>query len=296
MYTPRIVFFYKLLLLYYKQTDLIACVCCFIIYIEVIKMEHLESRDRYLLSSVNHTLKVLDLLSVRDNLGVTEIGRLTGFDKASVFKMLYTLEHRGYVVKTESAKYRLGEKLTIHGSQLAKRQNVVDVSAPIMRRLCQECRQSVYLGVLNTNGKVIFMHKEEGEAPGHITARVAYEIDAHTNATGKLLIANLEPDMQKSVLAKLQLRPHTDTTITDPQAFQRLIERLRGAKCAETYGENYPRHGDIAALICDNTGHCIAAVSIVCPLTALQSNLERFRQLVSYAARRISRDMGYWET
>ena len=56
-------------------------------------------KDKNILSSLNHALKIMDLLSVRSNLGVTEISRITGYDKSSVYKMLYTMQHRGYVVK-----------------------------------------------------------------------------------------------------------------------------------------------------------------------------------------------------
>ncbi len=75
-----------------------------------------EKKKPYLLSSVNNALKILDLLSVRDNIGVAEISRLLKLDKASVFKMLYTLEHRDYVIKTADAKYRLGIKFTNYGN------------------------------------------------------------------------------------------------------------------------------------------------------------------------------------
>ena len=63
-------------------------------------MERPSVKRQYLLNSVNNTLKILDLLSVRDSLGVAEISRLLKLDKTSVFKMLYTLEHRDYVIKT----------------------------------------------------------------------------------------------------------------------------------------------------------------------------------------------------
>lgn len=80
-----------------------------------------KEKKPYLLSSVNNALKILDLLSVRDNIGVAEISRLLKLDKASVFKMLYTLEHRDYVIKTAGAKYRLGIKFTNYGNLVAER-------------------------------------------------------------------------------------------------------------------------------------------------------------------------------
>lgn len=94
-----------------------------------------KEKKPYLLSSVNNALKILDLLSVRDNIGVAEISRLLKLDKASVFKMLYTLEHRDYVIKTADAKYRLGIKFTNYGNLVAERQTVADVAAPYLARL-----------------------------------------------------------------------------------------------------------------------------------------------------------------
>jgi len=50
--------------------------------------------DRYLLSSVSNTLEVLDLLSKHEELGVAEISNELDMGRASVFRMLYTLEKK----------------------------------------------------------------------------------------------------------------------------------------------------------------------------------------------------------
>ena len=255
--------------------------------------ENTPHKDKNILSSLNHALKILDLLSVRSNLGVTEISRITGYDKASVYKMLYTMQHRGYVVKTDGARYAISSKLSANGGQTQARQNVVDVAAPYLRRLRDECGETVLLGVLNINGKVIFTSKEEGLSPESIRTRTAYEIDAYTNAAGKLLLANLDPAMQKSILSGLQLYAHTPATVSDQEALLRQLDALRDAPYAEQYDENYFGHSDIASPIRDQSGRCIATISIACPTEVLQEKREEFLPYLTASAGAISVEMGW---
>ena len=252
-------------------------------------------KDKNILSSLNRALKIMDLLSVRSNMGVTEISRITGYDKSSVYKMLYTMQHRGYVTKTEDARYSLSSKLSANGGQALARQNVVDVAAPYMRALRDECGETVLLGVLNINGKVIFTSKEEGLSAESIRTRTAYEIDSYTNAAGKLLLANLDQPMLKSILSGIQLYPHTPNTVTDEAALIEQLSALREACFAEQYDENYFGHGDIAAPLWDESGRCIASLSIACPTSVLQERHEVFLPLLLNAAEGISAEMGWRE-
>jgi IclR family transcriptional regulator, KDG regulon repressor len=79
------------------------------------------SEDKYLLSSVSNTLDILDLLSKHKELGVSEISRELNIGRASIFRMLYTLDKKEFVLKTPNAKYRLGIKFALYGSIVLKR-------------------------------------------------------------------------------------------------------------------------------------------------------------------------------
>lgn len=251
-----------------------------------------KKKNPNILTSLNRALKVLDLLSVRADLGVSEISRILGYDKSSVYKMLYTMEHRGYVTKTANSRYQLSEKLSIQGDQASSRQNILDIAIPYMQRLRDACGETVFLGVLNTNGRVIFIHKEDGRSPDSVIAPVAYELNAYTSAIGKILLANLEPVMQNSLLRLIQLRAQTPQTITSRQQLQQQLDALREAACAEQYDENYIGHSDLAAPIYQSGGRCIAALNIACSTVTLHRELERFRPLLLAAAREISAKMG----
>lgn len=255
----------------------------------------MDKKNPYLLSSVNNALKILDILSVRDNIGLAELSRLAKLDKTSVFKILYTLEHRDYVLKTSDARYRLGVKFTNYGNIVSDRHSLADVASPFMCKLRDLCHETICLGVLNTNGRVIVTHLEESDTPNHIAARIGYEMDSYNNANGKLLLAYLDETMRNSIIQQIQIIPRTPSTVTSKQSLIDEIAKLKGRPWVDQYEENYIGHSDIAAPIFDANARCIAAISIVCASETLKTNLDSYSEALIATAKDISRKMGYYE-
>lgn len=82
--------------------------------------------DKYLLSSVTNSIRILDLLGEEELLGVAEISAKLGMNKTSVFRYLYTLEADGYVSKTDDAKYTLGHKIVTMADIVKQRDNAAE--------------------------------------------------------------------------------------------------------------------------------------------------------------------------
>ena len=68
-------------------------------------------------------------------MGVAEISKELNLGKASVFRMLYTLEKKDYIHKTSDAKYKLGIKFAHYGTIVLERQNVLSVIKPYLQKL-----------------------------------------------------------------------------------------------------------------------------------------------------------------
>ena len=251
-----------------------------------------EYKDKNILTSVNHTLKVLDLLCVRTNLGVSEISRITGYDKASVYKMLYTLQHRGYVIKDENAKYNISEKLAT-GSKPAERHNVSDIAVPYLQRLRDLTKETIFLGVLNTNGKVVLLNIENGLCNDSLKSRLAYELDAYSTALGKLLLANLDEAFLDNVLNIIQLYPLTENTITDKEELKKQLLSYKNNQYVIQHDENYMGHSDIASAIYDENNRIVAGLSIGCTTEKLKTNKDEFIKHLLETSQTISSMMGY---
>ncbi len=253
-----------------------------------------SKNSKYLLSSVNNSLKILEILMVRDNISLKELTQITGFDKTSTFKMLYTLQHRGFIEKTGNARYKLSKRLSAYAETAATRQNITDAARPHIFQLWAATQQTATLSLLNSSGRVVLAGIKLEKDHGSIVGRIGAEMDAYTHAAGKVLLANLPVDVQPRIIQSLKLVPHTPKTITDPDVLVALLQELRGEIVVISSEENWSGHTDMAAPIFDSTGSCIASLGIVFPTEVLSSShLPFYKQQLQNAAFQLSTQMGY---
>lgn len=206
-----------------------------------------SKNSKYLLSSVNNSLKILEILMVRDNISLKELTQITGFDKTSTFKMLYTLQHRGFIEKTGNARYKLSKRLSAYAEAAETRQNITDAARPYIFQLWAATQQTATLSLLNSSGRVVLAGIKLEKDHGSIVGRIGAEMDAYTHAAGKVLLANLPVDVQPRIIQSLALVPHTPKTITDPDVLVALLQELRGEIVVISSEENWSGHTDMAA-------------------------------------------------
>lgn len=250
-------------------------------------------KDKYLMSSVFNTLEVLDLLSKYDELGVAEISKILNMGKASVFRMLYTLEKKDYVHKTSDAKYKLGIKFAQYGSIVLDKQNIFTLIKPFLQKLRDKYNETTHLGILDDDLNVIFMAKESSKASIQMTSRVGLKLPFYATAMGKVLVANKLNDEMKEKIKCYNLVRFTDNTIT---TYDELIELLKQIKDQE-YAEDLEESED--GLICyavpikDITGDTVASISISGPSVRMIDNKENLLVSLKETANEVSTAMGY---
>ncbi|MCC9296665.1 IclR family transcriptional regulator [Clostridium sp. WLY-B-L2] len=250
------------------------------------------NKDKYLLSSVANTLEILDLLSKYEELGVAEISKKLNMGRASVFRMLYTLEKKEFVHKMSNAKYRLGIKFAHYGSIVLERQGDFFVAKPFLQKLRDKHNQTTHLAILDDDYNIIFMDKELSKSAIQMTSKIGAKLPSYVTATGKVLLASrLDKDLEK--IKSLNLVKMTDATITDND---KLIEELKKIK-VQGYGADL-EESEIglvcyAAPIKDITGKVIAAISISGASTAMVRNKDELVESVKQTAEEISKAMGY---
>jgi IclR family KDG regulon transcriptional repressor len=253
------------------------------------------NNDKYLLSSVYNTLKILDLLSEHEELGVAEIGRMLNMGKTSVFRMLYTLEKEEYVHKTSNAKYKLGLKFAHYGSIVLERQDYLSVAKPFLQKLRDKYNQTTHLGILDedNNFNIIFMEKEMSKSFFQMTSRIGSKKPAYCTALGKTLLANiLDEDLEKKIKS-FTLTKITDSTITDNDKLIGVLKKIREQGYGEDLEESEVGLICYAAPVRDITKNAIAAVSISGPAETMKKNKESMVESVKETADEISKALGY---
>ena len=84
----------------------------------------IKEKSKYSLGTINKALAVLDLFKKNKTLGITEIANKLRIGKSNIFRIVVTLEHWGYLEKTQSQKYCLGTTLVCLGNLVLERQEL----------------------------------------------------------------------------------------------------------------------------------------------------------------------------
>ncbi|MGV8858799.1 IclR family transcriptional regulator [Rhodoglobus sp.] len=140
-------------------------------------------------------LDILELLAeTPGSLSQSEIADATGRSTGQIFRVLSTLERRGFVFRDkQSGLYVLAMKLLDLAHKHSPLRGLISVSLPIMRQLAEQTRQSCNLAVLDGN-RVRVIAQVESPADFGFGVRVGATFEIETTGTGFVLAAdNAEP-------------------------------------------------------------------------------------------------------
>ncbi|MCD8120480.1 MAG: IclR family transcriptional regulator [Lachnospiraceae bacterium] len=253
-----------------------------------------DKKDPYLLSTVSNTLGVLDLLSHYQGLTLAEIHRKTGQDKASLFRILYTLEKGGYVEKIEGAKYRLGYKFFFYGNRAALNSDIVQVARPFLQGLAFETKLAAHLGALH-NGRIVTIHKEESPYDVQVTARVGSNAPAYATAQGQAILAFLPEERREHIIRDYTYRQYSTKSILNADECRKVLDEVRRLGYGTDIDDRFPGFGSYAVPIFDYSGEPVASVGVVATSERLREHKEEVVPKIFETARAISEKMGALE-
>jgi IclR family transcriptional regulator, KDG regulon repressor len=247
----------------------------------------------YTIGAVDRALALLEVLAQHPNARVSELASLTGNTKSLVFRLIYTLEQRGYVVKDPATRtYTLGYQSIFLGAQAQRQVVLLQVAAPVMDDLASRCHENINLLVREGRNSVCVALRES-PLPLRLYAQVGRRGPLHVGGGPKVLLAFAPQEVQDEVLAG-PLSVHTPKTITDPAQLAALIDTIRRSGINESHGDLDPDSFSFAAPVFVHDGTVVAALSIAGPASRLTDELTNsYRWLVRDGANRISQALGF---
>lgn len=250
-------------------------------------------KDQYLLSSAHNCLQILDLLSKKEHMGVAEIGKAMNLGKASVFRMLYTLEKAGFVQKSEDAKYSLGIKFALYGSLVVDRQSIVQVAGSFLEHLRDTFNETAYLSMLTSSGNMVFISRQYSGSSLQMYARMGEERDAYCTASGKAMLAYIDPERSEKFARGYKYTAFTGNTLTCAEDLMHELAEVRANGYAVDREENEIGLVCYSAPLFDHRGNCVAAMSLSGPTTRMYARRAEFIEGVLQASRAVSNRLGY---
>lgn len=247
----------------------------------------------YNIAVVGRAFDLLEALaSAREPLGVSELARAVGSTKSATFRILATLEGRGYVTRdADTARYKLGIGLLFFGQRALEDIDLRSEARPVLEELHNRFNETVNLGVI-INDKVIYLDILESEHGLRMTARAGSQDEIHSTAIGKAILSHW-PEYELARFLESPLTKRTSRTITDPLLLRKELDQIRTAGISQDKGENEEGASCFGAPIFDHQGEVVAAISISGPESRLAGETAHAAaQAVADAAAMISTRLG----
>ena len=153
----------------------------------------------------------------------------------TIHRLVRTLVDLGYVRQEASRQYSLGPRLIRLGETTSRM--VSRWARPHMERLAHELGESVNLAMLDGDQVVYIGQVMASRNSMRMFTEVGRRVLPHSTGVGKAIMADMDPEQVKAILARTGMPARTEHTITDPEAFAAELGRTRARGYALDEGE-----------------------------------------------------------
>lgn len=177
---------------------------------------------------ISKAFRILDLVShSQRGLSISELARSLQIGKSTVHGITAALLDAGALARDERTKrYRLGTTLFELGRAVSPVVDLSEAARPIMQRLMEETRESVFLGV-RAGDHVSIIAITEPARELKISAPPGTRIPLLAGATGKALLAGMPEAEVQVLLGRLGLSRYTRHSIVDPVRYVDELNQVR---------------------------------------------------------------------
>jgi len=249
------------------------------------------ARD-YRIAAIDRAISVLEELAERPGQGVSEIARRLGMNKSLVFRILQTLEARGYVARRHDLpQYRLGYRTSVLGERSSRQDALLMAAGAEMDRLRDATSENVNL-LVRDGMRALVLATRESRHSMRLFAQAGRYGPLHAGGGSTLLLAFAPESLREAVLNG-PLPRYTEHTVTDPAALREVIRTIRARRWHLARSDLDDGAFSIAAPIRGAGGEVVAAISVAGALSRLDAERRRAHLAAVWAAAaRISERLG----
>lgn len=247
-----------------------------------------------IIQSLDRGLRLLEEIGKsRIPVSLKGLASVLGIDRSSIFRLLSTLENRGYLEREEETKrYKLGYKILELSGELYVKIRIAEESRTYLEELASKTQEAAHLAIYS-NGEVLFIEKADSTEVIAANMNIGRREPLHCTALGKVLLTFLSEETLNSILSQ-GLKKWTENTIVEKD---KLVQELKSVteKGYAIDDEEYKiGMRCIASPIYDYRGKIIAAMGISGPASRIMiEKMEVMTETVKEVAARFSLRLGY---
>jgi len=217
--------------------------------------------EKYKVPALERGLRLLQEFA-RDNavLGAPELARRLQLPRATVFRMLTTLESMGFLQRSENGSdYRLGLAILRLGFEYLASLDLTELGQPIINRLSTEINLPCNV-VVRDECFIVYVARVTPPSPFASSVRVGTRLPAHATMLGHALLGDMNLAQLQALYPEEPLKTYTSQT---PTTVTQLADMVRaGRQRGYVVSEGFFEHAicTVAAPVRDHSGAIVAAL------------------------------------
>jgi IclR family transcriptional regulator, pca regulon regulatory protein len=226
-----------------------------------LKREDGEPRATDFVESLDRGLRLLQVFGERTSpMTLSEVAMAAGLPRATARRILFTLQHSGFVSSDGKLFALTPHVLTLAGSYLRSSQ-LVGVLQPVLDDISTQAGEISSLAVLDGDD-VVFIARA---SPARIFTGgvdIGYRLPSFCTAVGRAMLGRLGDAELRERLGAMRREPLTPKTVTDPKQLLAAItaDRSRGYSLVDREAEPHFRSIAVPVRRYDDT--IVAAINI----------------------------------
>ena len=227
--------------------------------------------SRYTVPGLARGLQLLMQFSRHEReLTGAELSRRLNLTRASVFRLLHTLEQSGFLERADDGvSYRLGMAVLRLGFEWLASMDLNELGRPVIEELRDRCGYSAHL-VIRDEREVVFVAKSPGRNAMFHSIQVGARLPAHATVLGRILLSGLSDAELRRLYPETSLQAYTAKTPTHLKQLKALIEQDRARGYGISMGGFETGISTIAAPVFSGQGLVVAAISISVPSARIE--------------------------
>lgn len=249
----------------------------------------------------DNRIKVIDkmieilllFLEEKRPLGVSYISKNLKIYKSSVFRILKTLQSRGFIKQGENKKYWLGSKFYSLGMLYKNESELADLTNRYLKQLSNKINETVHLAVFDEIDyrKVVVINNIATKQRLGSSPAAGSRNPTHASALGKVLLAYSSDEIIETILSS-SLKKFTENTITDKEKLKEELKEIRKRGYAVDREELEEGLVCYAAPIFErNNKYALAGLSVTGPGSRIYKKKDELINEVKYTARLINSEL-----
>lgn len=230
--------------------------------------------EQYHLRAIERALDVLDAFTERrQELTLKDLSLLLRVPESSLFRILLTLESRGYLVQKPDGAYCLPAKL-LYGRVHERAERLREQMRPYLQKLARRFDETASLAYL-FGERIQVLDTVETFQEVRLTNKPGRVLPPHCSSLGKAITAFQPPERMDRILEVYGLFRRTENTIVDRQALLAEFEEIRRKGYAVDREESVAGGMCIGAPLTRDGQHVVASISMSVPMVRMSPEREQ---------------------